>query len=339
MFNRKVQSFLFVVVMAVLVSACSAGATPQVEKTPVRVQLAWVPTIEYSPFYIADHNGYFADEGLSVQFVNGGFDKDGTPIDQMQRVASGQADFGMASADQLLVARSKGAPIVAIATFYQRSPIAWVSLADKNITKPQDFIGKKIFVDVNSGSTGIAYAAMMSSLGIDRSTITEVPADDFSLKPLTSGRVDVITAFVNNQPVQLQLQGYKVNVILASDYGIDTYANVIFTTQDMIDKHPDEVQHFLNATLKGIQAAVSNPQDAVLATVAQSSDLNQESESNSMTQALPLFKPAGTEVGIMSDSVWSYIADTMVKQNLLPADTDVKGAYTLEFLNKVYASK
>jgi NitT/TauT family transport system substrate-binding protein len=336
MINRRFRIVIVLVVLIGLLAGCSTPAAPQAELTPVRVQLAWVPTIEYSPYYVAEHTGLFEQHGIAVEFINGGFDENGQPIDQVARVVNGDAEFGMAPADQVLVARSNGAPIVAIAALYQRSPIAFISLAENNITKPEDFIGKTVFVDDVAGATGIAYAAMMSSLEIDRSQINEIPRDDFSNEPLTSGRVDVMSAFVNNQPVQLQLEGQQVNTILASDYGIDIYANVIFTTEDMIATHPELVERFLQAVVQGIDAAVSDPQRAAEITVAKSEALNLESETQSMQQALPLFKPAGTQVGMMTDAVWIFTSELMIDQGLLPANTDIQSAYTLQFLNQIY---
>jgi NitT/TauT family transport system substrate-binding protein len=336
MINRRFRIVTALAVLLGLIAGCSAPAAPQAETAPVRLQLAWVPTIEYSPFYVAEQDGLFEQQGIAIEFINGGFDENGQPIDQIARVVNGDAEFGMAPADQVLVARSNGSPIVAIAALYQRSPIAFISLAENNITKPQDFIGKNVFVDDVAGATGIAYAAMMSSLEIDRSLINEIPRDDFSNEPLTSGRVDVMSAFVNNQPVQLQLEGHEVNTILASDYGIDIYANVIFTTEDTIANHPELVERFLQAVVQGIDAAVSDPQKAAEITVAKSEALNLKAETQSMSQALPLFKPAGTQVGMMTDAVWNFTSELMVEQGLLPANTDTQSAYTLQFLNQIY---
>lgn len=328
--------FALLIVIILMLAGCTAPAAPQVEITPVRLQLAWVPTIEYSPFYVAEANGLFAQEGLDVEFINGGFDENFAPIDQVARVVNGDADFGMATADRLLAARADGAPIVAIGALYQRTPIAFISLAEHGITKPQDFVGQDVFVDDVAGSSGLSYVAMMTNLGIDRSQINEIPRDDYSNEALLSGRVTVMSAFVNNQPVQLVEQGYEVNTILVSDYGVDIYANVIFTTEEMIANNPDLVERFLRASVAGIEAAISDPEKAAEITVAQSDELNLESETLSMLQALPLFNPAGTQVGMMNDSAWSLTADMMIEQGLLPADVDVQSAYTLEFLNLVY---
>jgi hypothetical protein len=81
-----------------------------------------------------------------------------------------------------------------------------------------------------------------------------------------------------------------------------------------------------------------DPQSAVEATLAHSEDLNLESESQSMQQALPLFKPAGSNTGMMSDRVWGFTYETMVAQGLIPASLNVNDAFTLQFLNEIYGS-
>jgi NitT/TauT family transport system substrate-binding protein len=333
MFARVSRRLFFIVLLALLLVGCQP---PQAELTTVHMQLAWLPTIEYSPFYVAAEDGLYAEQGLSVEFANGGFDDSGTPIDELVPVLNGDADFGMTSSDRLLIARSQGEPLVAIATLYQRSPIAWVTLADSGISKPQDFVGKRVFVQ-DFGTTAISYRAMMSALDIDRSQIEEVPMDDFSIDPITSGRVDVAPAFVNNQPVQLRSAGYDVNIILASDYGIDVYPNVLITTEDMIANHPDLVEKFLRATLAGIDAVIENPDHAAEVTVMQDDGLNLASETESIAEALPLFKPAGTQVGSMTDAVWDFTLEMMVDQELVPADTSVRDAYTTQFLETIHA--
>ena len=85
---------------------------------PVTVQLAWVHSVEYSGFYMAEESGYYQKENLAVELNELG---DSSPI---EAVVQGQADFGITSADTLLAARANGAPVVAIATIYKRSPVA-----------------------------------------------------------------------------------------------------------------------------------------------------------------------------------------------------------------------
>jgi NitT/TauT family transport system substrate-binding protein len=332
--------------LTLALAACAGQGTPETggaegassaEAASLTVQLAWVPTIEYAPFYVADADGYFAGENLTVDLRAGGFDAEGSFIDHVGELLNGNADIALMSGDRLLVERANGAPLVAIGAVYQRSPIAFISLADASITSPQDFMGAKVQVDAVSGSTGIAYIAMMEELGIDRSQINEVPREDFSNTPLTSGQVDVISAFVNNQPVQLEGEGYDLNIILASDYGIDIYPNVIVTTEAYLNSHRDVLVRFMRATAQGLSDAIANPQHAAEVTLAVDPSLNLASETESMLRALPLLDIPGNNPGSMTDASWERAYEILSEQGLLGDGFDVRDVYTLDILNEVYS--
>ncbi|MFL5805568.1 MAG: ABC transporter substrate-binding protein, partial [Roseiflexaceae bacterium] len=195
-----------------LVGCATTAQTPTpAAKRPIRVQLAWVHTIEYSGFYTAQDQGYYDAANLDVSLDVLG---QTLPIDQ---VVIGKAQFGLSSADNVLLARAAGKPVVAIATIYQRSPVAFVSLAKNHIVKPQDFINKTVVVDLK-GTTGIIYRALLASQSINEALVKTQPRADYTNDALLNGQADVIDAFINNQPVQLKQQGYDINVVLPSDY-------------------------------------------------------------------------------------------------------------------------
>jgi ABC-type nitrate/sulfonate/bicarbonate transport system substrate-binding protein len=219
----KIRSSILIPILFIMVALGLAGCGSSNEATTAAgpltqttIQLGWVHTMEYAGFYMAEEKGYFADENLSVKIIEGGFDADGKFIDPISQVVSGKADFGMVDGNTLLTARANGASVVAIATIYQRNPVAFISLAEKNIIKPQDLIGKKLAIDLET-ATGISYLALLASQGIDPSQVNQVPRTSFTNDQLTSGEVDVLDAFVTNQPIQLELAGYSLNTILASD--------------------------------------------------------------------------------------------------------------------------
>lgn len=312
-------------------AAQSASGQAQVQAaTPVTVQLAWVHTIEYAGFHMADKKGYYAAEGLSVEFKTLG---ENSPLAE---VAAGKADFGLSSADNLLLARAEGSPVVAIATLYQRSPVAFISLKEKNITSPQDLIGKTVTVDFD-GTTGLVYNAMLASQGIEMSQVNSIPRADFSNDSLLNGQTDVLDAFITNQPVQLAREGHELNAILPADYGIDVYANVIFTTEEMIANNPELVEKFLRATVQGIQSALDAPEEAAALTVTYNADLDPESEAESMTRSLPLLKPADSRPGMMTAENWEVTHQILLDQGILDKPLDINQAYTLDFLNKVHS--
>jgi len=318
--------------MALTLSGCGSSNAASAEAPPAQtsVQLAWIHGAEYSGFYMAEDKDYYADENLTVELRELG---DTSPIEE---VVAGKADFGVTSADTLLLARAEGAPVIAIATIYQRSPVAFISLAEKNITRPQDLIGKTVVVHF-AGTTGIVYQAMLTAEHIDPAQVNGVPRTDFSNEPLLSGQADVIDAFITNQPIHLAREGYDINAILPSDYGIDIYANIIFTREDLIANNPKLVERFLRATLQGMQSAVDDAESAASLAAARGTDLNLESETQSMQRSLPLINPSGSRPGMMKGEDWEATHQILLDQGVLSEPLDISAAYNLTFLEKIYS--
>ena len=326
-------NLLFIVFVLLLgCNSATSAATDGPPPTPVNVQLAWIHTIEYSGFYMAEEKGYFADENLAVTLNTYDFDQ---PLDPISRVVEGKAQFGTASAGAVLLARAEGKPVVAVATVYQRNPSVLISLAEKNITRPQDLVGKKVLIDTSS-SDSVVYTAMIASQkDLDPAQVKIVPRTDFSNDPLIKGEVDVMDAFINNQPVQLEKEGYKVNMLIPANYGVDMYANVIFTSEEMIAKNPDLVESFVRAMVRGIQSAIDDPKGATTLTAARNKEINFESELESMNRSLPLFNPVGSHPGTMTPKIWASVHQMLLDRGLLKKPLEVEKAYTLTFLDKV----
>jgi NitT/TauT family transport system substrate-binding protein len=310
-------------------STNNSASTNPAPKTDVNVQLAWVHTMEYSGFYMAQDKGYYEAENLNVELHELGSD---SPIDL---VASGKADFGITSADLLLLARAEGKPVVAIGTIYQRSPVAFISLAEKNITRPQDLIGAKVMVHFD-GTTGIVYRAMLAEVGIDPEQVNSLPRKDFTNNALFNGEADVIDAYIVNQPVHLAQEGHETNAILASDYGVDVYANVIFTSEEMIANKPDIIEGFLRATVRGMQSAIDDPEAAAKSATTRDPELDLEAETASMQRSLPLLNPAGSQPGLMQAQNWERMEQILLDQDILSEPIKIESAYNLTFLENVY---
>ena len=177
---------------------------------------------------------------------------------------------------------------------------------------------------------------MLNAAGIDPAQVNSVPRTDFSNDPLINGQVDAMDAFVVNQPVQLNQQGHQVNAIMAADYGIDVYANIIFTSEEKIANNPELIERFLRATLQGMQDAVNNPEEAANLAVQYNPELSLESEIESMRRGLPLVDPAGSRPGMMTDENWQIAHEILVQQDILAESFQIESAYTLTFLEKVY---
>ncbi len=337
--SKPTPRLIYLAVLCLLIAACTpvaSSAPAQAAVTKTSVQLSWSHNIEFASLYMAQDKGYFANEKLDVDIKVGGLDAQKNAIDPIQQVTSGKADFGLISSMDLLKAREKGAPIVAFAAQYQRDPTAFASLAAKNIRRPQDLVGKTVQV----GYSGMApFQAMLHAVGVDPSTIKLVTRTDYTIAPLASGQADVMDVWVINEAVDLTSHGYTINLILPSDYGVEIYSGVFFTTEDMINKNPDLVRRFLRATLHGLRSSMDDPAGSAKLAVAYDKTLDLKMQTLAMQQSLPLIATSGSQPGMMEPKVWQITQQIMLDQGLLAKSVELDKAYNLTFVNEIYPSK
>lgn len=140
---RVTNLFRLLTLAILLISITGCGAnSPVVSSQPeeVSVRLKWVHQTQFAGIYMAEKNGYYAAENLDVTIE---------PVDYEQmlsaeKVTQGKNTFGIGSADEVLVARSQGMPVRAIAVIYRINPLVYMSLGNTELRTPQDLIGKKI---------------------------------------------------------------------------------------------------------------------------------------------------------------------------------------------------
>ena len=312
----------------ILLTGCAGVNSPtDAPLTQVTLQLSWTHQAQFGGFYAADQNGYYADEGLAVTFIEGG-----PGLTALEPVVNGSAQFGVLNADLVLVARSTGQPVQALAAVYRRSPRVYVALAGSGITRPQDFVGKTIAL--NRGGHPLLIA-MMQKLGIseDQYVMVDSRAD---LVQFTSGEVDVRSVFLTNEVLTLQKDGYDLNIIYPDDYGIHNYADTIITTDETIASNRDLVLRFLRATLKGWTWAVENPDEAGALTLRYKPDADPDTEVAKMTASIPLINTGEDFIGWMKPEIWIGMEATLREQGVLTAPEDVARVYTMQFLEEIY---
>lgn len=320
-----------------LVAACSPSASPTTRPiTKTSAQMSWFHTIEWAGFFFAKEQGLYTNEALDVTLLEGGLDAKNQFIDPVEMVLSGKADFGVYGSDSILKARAAGKPIIGIAAIYQTSARALVSLADKNIKRPQDLVGKTVMISDSEGAV-IGLNILLERAGVDPKSVKIIRDSNKvnDAKSLTSGEADAVGVFITNQAVDFTLQGLKLNNILYADYGADAYSNVIFTTEKILSDQPDLVERFLRATLRGYQAAAGAPEQAAKYAVQYAPKLNYDSQLASMRAALPLIQPAGSKIGQMRAELWQLSYDLLRKANILTETVDVSKAFSMTIVEKI----
>src|SRR5260221_8789232 len=252
--------------LVVLRTSVAVGATDA-----VTVRLKWFNQAQFAGYYVAKEKGYYQAAGLDVSIQPGGPD-----FPAVQMVAGGKEQFGVTGGDQILVARGTGVPVVAVAVLYRKNPFVLFALKSGGIDAPAQFRGRKIGLKVG-GNEELIYRAILSKAGVSAQELTEIPVK-FDMTPLLTGQIDVWPGYVINEVITAREKGFEVNIIWPANYGINLYADTLFTTEKMLSEKPEVVRRFVAATLKGWSYAVAHAEEAAELTVKSGAKLSYSHE-------------------------------------------------------------
>jgi NitT/TauT family transport system substrate-binding protein len=293
----------------------------------VTVRLKWLNQAQFAGYYVANDKGYYEQAGLDVSIQPGGSD-----FPAIQMVAGGSEQFGVTGADQILIARSKGVPVVAVAVIYRENPFVLFALKKSGIVKAAQFAGKNIGLKIG-GSEELIYRAVLKSAGVDKGSLHEIPVK-FDLSPLLTGQVDVWPGYLINEVLAAEEKGFEVSVIRPADYGVAMYADTLFTTERMLKQKPDMVKRFVAATVKGWADAVADPEGAARITVKFGNKLEYPHELAMMKASIPLIAADGGTIGASRRSDWEELQKMLVDAKFQKSKVDVGKAFTNEELPK-----
>ena len=297
---------------------------PAPEPVSVSLRLPWFPNTQFTGSFVAQAKGFFAEEGLDVTVNPGGFD-----VNSITLVAAGSDTFGLHDTGSLLFAAAEDIPLIAVATYFHKHPGAVLTLADSGIETLEDFVGRRI--GFAEGGPWQLTQAMMAKNGIDVDSLEHV-AIGFDLAPLLEGAVDLKTVFATNEPILAEQQGYDVRVFITYDYGIETSANALFTTQDYFDDNPEVVCAMVRAISRGWEYAFENPEEAldiVMAVDPENLDRAKEARSLDAVQDAVLTPDAVADgIGSMKHSRWETVDGVLRDYGGLDVDVDLNAVYS-----------
>jgi NitT/TauT family transport system substrate-binding protein len=316
LFWRRAAIMRYRAVASIVILALSSLCATAYADEAVTLRLKWLNQAQFAGFYVAQEKGYYKSEGLDVNIQPGGPD-----FPAVQMVTGGSEQFGVTGADQILIARSKGVPVVALSVIYRRNPFVLFSLAKSGIKTPADYVGKKVGVKIG-GNEELIYRAVLAKAGVDKAELTEIPVK-FDLTPLLAGAVDVWPGYLINEVLAAKEKGFDVNIVYPADYGIDLYADTLFTTEKMLKEKPELVKKFVAATLKGWNTAIAAPEEAAKITVKYGDKLNYDHE-------LAMMKPDDKPVGYMNEAGWESAQKLLLGAEFQKQPVEVAKAFTTQ---------
>jgi NitT/TauT family transport system substrate-binding protein len=299
----------------------AAGCAPEAEKPleEVNYRLKWLYNISVVGDLYALDSGLFTKYGLAVNVKPGGPEKDA-----IKELELGHAQFGVASADQVIRAVSKGSPIVVIAQLFQINPLHWIFRPDKTPLKtPQDLKGLTIGI-THGGNDETIMRALLAKYGIPESEVNLFSVR-YDYTPFYQGKVDLWPLYRNAQaPIigaKLLKAGERFDLMDPSKMGVRFVANSVVTTRKMLDERRETAEKFIKALLEGWREALapSNTEKAVSLVLK----YNKETPEEIVRQQLPatrvlMMPSANFEFGSIDAAAWQQTEDIMLAQKLIP---------------------
>lgn len=303
----------------------------QPEVRTISMRLQWFPQYQFAGYIVALVKGYYEEVGLDVTLHPGSPEFVPLPL-----VASGADTFGSTGADTIFLAREQDIPVVALATWFQTSPVGFMVHSDAGIAGPQDFEDRTVAVFYGD-NVETEYRALLAAANVDRSRINEVPGS-FNIEPFLSRRIDVWPVYITDQPFLARAQGAEVDLILARDYGANLMGDVLFTTEDFVAQNPITTQAFVGATLRGWDFAINNFEETVALIAAYNQELTREHLLFEGTETIQLLQygAGATCPGWNDRAAWQAQQELMTELGLLMTSIPLEEVLRNEFAAAYY---
>jgi len=281
----------------------------------VVLQLKWTHAFQFAGYYAAVEKGFYREVGLEVEL------REAVPgLDPVEEVLSGRAAYGVGNSS-LLLARSAGKPVVALAVVFQHSPVVIMAREYEATQGVHNLIGKRLMVEPQSDEL-LAY---LDQAGVPLDRVEQLP-HSFNPQDLIEGKVDAITAYVTNEPFFLEQAGVPFHLYTPRSVGIDFYGDNLFTTEQVLKQGPERVRAMREASLRGWRYAMAHPEEVIDLIMAKYSQRHPRAFYQfEARQMVPLLMPELIEIGYMNPGRWRHIADTYANLGLMPGDFSLDG--------------
>jgi NitT/TauT family transport system substrate-binding protein len=301
--------------------------------THVQVALGFVPSVQSAPFYVAQDRGYYAAEGLDVEFTYG------TVQNLLTLVSQGDIAFASASGDSLMPQRQQGVAVTYIMTFWTRNPIGALAIAGNNtpsLRSPGDLKGKNVGVSAPDSSTDFGLKALLQSANLTENDVHLVAIGTTEVEALIQKRIDVAMTFLPNEAAQMKSLGLPTETIAVSDY-LDYIAPGVVSGDKLIHEHPELVQKFVSATVHGLRDTLADPDVAFESSLKRMPELstdNRPLQRDVLTATLDYYKPTSNgSVGSTKPSAWSTTQDFLLSIGVISQRIDPGQYFTNTFVD------
>jgi len=314
---KKVSKILTMVLCLFILTACGKTSSKDNDLHQVTLMLDWYPNAVHSYLYVAQEKGYFAEEGLDVDFQF-----PANPTDPLTLTASDKVTMGLYYQPDVIMAKAnEDLPVIAVASVVREPLNHLVFRSNDPIASPKELSGKKV------GYPGIPIneALIKTMVEHDGGQYEEVEMInvEFELAPsLIAEQVDAVSGmFVNHEVPTLHHEGYDVDYINPVDYGVPSYHEVVAVASETTwEEEQEQIEAFWQAARKGFEWMAENNEEALQILLDYQDEANfpldQTVEAESMEILLP--KMTSSEgFGSQDETSWSETASWLYEYGLI----------------------
>jgi NitT/TauT family transport system substrate-binding protein len=294
--------------------------------TRIRLPMGYIPNVQFAPFYVGVEKGYFREYGIEIEF-DYSFETDGVTL-----VGADDLQFALVSGEQVLLARAQGLPVVYVVAWWQDYPVGVAAKTEQGIRTPADLGGKRIGIPGLFGASYIGLRALLNEAGIEESEVTLDSIGFNQVEALATDQEQAVVIYANNEPIQLEAQGYDVDVILVADY-VQLASNGLITNESTMVNNPDLVRRMVQAFMKSLEDTIADPDGAFEICknyVENLEQADQEVQRQVLDSSIQFWQ--ADQPGYSDPRAWQNMQDILLDMGLISQALDLEEAYTNQFI-------
>jgi NitT/TauT family transport system substrate-binding protein len=315
----------------VLVAACSSsqGTAEQTsaELERIRLPMGFIPNVQYAPFYMAVEQGYFAENGIEIEF-DYSFETDGVAL-----VGAEDLQFALVSGEQVLLARAQGLPVVYVYGWWQDYPVGIAAKVGEGIQSPEDLAGKRIGLPGLFGANYIGLRALLNEAGLEEDDVILDSIGFNQVEALATDQEQAVVIYANNEPIQLAALGYEIDLIRVADY-LQLASNGLITNEATMANDPELVRRMIQAISRGLADVLADPDRAFEVSkkyVENLDQADQDIQREVLDASIAFWK--AERLGFTAPQAWENMQAILLDMGLLSQALDLNQAFTNEFVD------
>lgn len=318
-----------------LLTGCNGAKKEENEKEDskelkkVTLMLDWTPNTNHTGIYVAQEKGYFKDRGLDVTIKTPG------EVNADQLVAVNKVQFGISAQEQVTQARTEGIPVKSIGAIIQHNTSGFMSLKDKNITSPKDYVNKTY------GGWGAPVEepmiqAVMKKDGADAKDVKIVNIGDTDFFNASKKNIDFSWVYYGWTGIEAETRGVPVNMQYLIDYdtNLDYYTPVIISNEKYLAENGEVAKEFMGAVREGYEFSIKHDEESAEILMKQVPELKEQKELvlKSQSYLKDKYTDDAPYFGYQDEKIWNNYATFLKENKVITSDFNAKEAFSNEYV-------